>query len=50
MRNPWLGADLKETKELARRVWEVMPDVERWPASSKQRFALDKWRLCRLLS
>lgn len=23
---------------------------ERWPASSKQRFALDKWNLCRLVS
>jgi hypothetical protein len=23
--------------------------AERWPASSKQRFAPDKWSLCRLL-
>jgi hypothetical protein len=22
---------------------------ERWPASSRQRFALDKWSLCRLM-
>jgi hypothetical protein len=24
-------------------------DVQRWPASSRQRFALDKWSLCRLM-
>ena len=24
--------------------------IERWPASSKQHFALDEWSLCRLLS
>ena len=31
--------------------WHVLNESgERWPASSEQRFALDKWSLCRLPS
>ena len=47
------GAEPIESVLLKYDLVVVLPNLakpQRWPASSKQRFALDKWSLCRLVS